>query len=154
VPTVYLETTIPSYLAGRPSRDLVVAAHQQITQDWWAVARPGFDLFISEAVLEEIRAGDPAMAARRLEIVEGLPVLSLRDGVRNLVHIYRGELGLPPQAGADVVHIAFAVAYELDYLLTWNCKHIANGQIIQRLVEVNRRLGRSTPVIVTPEELC
>jgi hypothetical protein len=152
--TVYLETTIPSYLAGRPSRDLIVAAHQQITHEWWEAAQTNFDLVISEAVLEEIRAGDSEMAARRMKIVEGLPVLSLHDGVRSLVRIYLGELGLPPQAAADVVHISFAVAYRLDYLVTWNCKHIANGHVIQRLVEVNQRLGRATPVILTPEELC
>jgi hypothetical protein len=81
VPTVYLETTIPSYLAGRPSRDLVVAAHQQITHEWWLAAKTNFDLVISEAVLEEIRVGDPEMATRRLKIVEDLPVLSLNDGV-------------------------------------------------------------------------
>jgi hypothetical protein len=133
---------------------LVVAAHQQITHEWWREAKTNFDLVISEAVLEEIRAGDPEMAARRFKIVEDLPVLSLHDGVRGLVRIYLAELGLPPQAAADVVHISFAVAYKLDYLVTWNCKHIANGHVIQRLVEVNRRLGRSTPVILTPEELC
>ncbi len=153
LPTVYLETTIPSYLAGRPSRDLIVAAHQQLTHDWWEEARTHFDLFISEAVLEEIRAGDPELATRRVKIVEDLPLLSLHDGVRGLVRIYLAELGLPPQAAADVVHISFAVAYQLDYLVTWNCKHIANGHVIQRLVDVNRRLGRPTPVILTPEEL-
>ncbi|HTG36467.1 MAG TPA: type II toxin-antitoxin system VapC family toxin [Thermoanaerobaculia bacterium] len=151
--TVYLETTIPSYLAGRPSRDLIVAAHQQITQEWWSRAKESFSLYISEAVLEEIRAGDPEMATRRLEIVSGLPVLGIRDDVRSLVRVYHGQLGLPPQAGADLVHIAIAVAYEVDYLVTWNCKHIANGQVIRRLLELNRKLGRSTPVIVTPEEL-
>ena len=150
---VYLETTIPSYLVGRPSRDLIVAAHQRITLDWWSQARAKFELFISEAVLEEIRSGDPNVAARRLQTVEGLPVLPLEDKVRHLVHIYDRQLGLPPYARADVVHIAFSVAYELEYLLTWNCKHIANGRVIQRLGELNQRLGRSTPVIVTPEEL-
>jgi hypothetical protein len=151
--TIYLETTIPSYLAGRLSRDLIVAAHQQITHEWWSQARERFDLFISEAVLEEIRAGDPGLAARRLDLVTGLPVLAVREDVRTLVRIYYEELGLPPQAGADVLHIAFAVAYELDYLVTWNCKHIANGQVIRRLLVLNQKLGKSTPVIVTPEEL-
>ena len=153
MPTVYLETTIPSYLAGRPSRDLIIAAHQQITHDWWNQAQAKFQLFISEAVLEEIRSGDPEVAARRLEIVEGLPVLAIRSDVRDLVRIYHEQLGLPPQAGADAVHIALAVAYELDYLVTWNCKHIANGQVIHRLLKLNQKLGRATPVILTPEEL-
>jgi hypothetical protein len=151
--TVYLETTIPSYLAGRLSRDLIAAAHQQITHEWWGRAKERFDLFISEAVLEEIRAGDSSLAARRLDLVAGLPVLAVRDDVRALVRIYYDELGLPPQAGADVLHIAFAVAYKLDYLVTWNCKHIANGQVIRRLLTLNQKLGKASPVIVTPEEL-
>jgi hypothetical protein len=151
--TVYLETTIPSYLASRPSRDLVVAAHQQITHEWWAQARNRFDLFLSEGVLEEIRAGDPEVATRRVEIVQGLPVLALNDEVRQLVRFYSTRVGLPPQAGADLVHIAFAVAYELDYLVTWNCKHIANGQVIYRLIQANSELGKHTPLILTPEEL-
>lgn len=152
-PSVYLETTIPSYLASRPSRDLVVAAHQQITHDWWIQAARKFDLFVSEAVLIEIRAGDPAMAARRLEIIQDLPILALREDVRGLVRFYSEKLNLPEQARADILHIAFAVAYQLDYLVTWNCKHIANGQTIRRLLWVNRELQRPTPVILTPEEL-
>ena len=153
LPTVYLETTIPSYLASRPSRDLVVAAHQQITHDWWIQAGHKFDLFVSEAVMIEIKAGDPAMAARRTEFVQELPILALREDVRALVRLYSERLKLPEQARADILHIAFAVAYELDYLVTWNCKHIANGQTIRRLLWVNRELRRPTPVILTPEEL-
>ena len=151
--TVYLETTIPSYLASRPSRDLVIAAHQQITHEWWEQARQNLDLFMSEAVLEEIRLGDPEVAARRLEIVKDIPILALKDEVRHLAHIYFGRLGLPDQAQADVLHIAFAVAYHIEYLVTWNCKHIANGRTIQRLTKLNGELGKPTPVIVTPEEL-
>jgi hypothetical protein len=151
--TVYLETTIPSYLASRPSRDLVVAAHQQITHGWWALARNRFELYLSEAVLEEIRAGDAEVAARRLELVRGLPVLALNSEVRELVRVYTRRLGLAPQAAADVVHIAFAVTYRIDYLVTWNCKHIANGQVISRLIEINSDIGKHTPVILTPEEL-
>ena len=151
--TVYLETTIPSYLAGRPSRDLVIAAHQQITHDWWNRAKERFDLYISEAVLEEIRAGDPAVAAKRLEVVAGLPVLELRQDVRDLVRLYSDRLNFPAQAQADVLHIAFAVSYGLDYLVTWNCKHIANGYSIRRLLRVNQEIRRPTPIILTPEEL-
>jgi len=153
MPSVYVETTIPSYLAAYPSRDLVMAAHQQITRDWWRTARERFDLYISEAVLNEIRGGDPEAAARRLEMLGGLPVLALTDDVRNLVREYVPRLGLPGRGRADLPHFAFAVAYEMDYLVTWNCRHIANGEIIRRLMDANTELNRPTPLIVTPEEI-
>jgi hypothetical protein len=102
---IYIETTIPSYLVGRPNRDLVVSAHQQITLEWWEKVRPHFQLVISEAVLEENRAGDPDIAACRLEVVNQLPILKLNDDVRRLVQVYNDELGLPKRAGADLLHI-------------------------------------------------
>lgn len=152
-PALYLESTIPSYLAAHPSRDLIVAAHQQITHEWWQQARMNFWLHISEAVLEEIRAGDRGAAVRRQGFIEGLPVLALTDEVAGLAEEYQRRLGLPQWAQLDAVHLAYAVVYEMDYLLTWNCKHLANGVIIQRLLALNVRLGRATPIIVTPEEL-
>ena len=151
--TLYLESSILSYLAARPSRALIVAAHQQITHEWWQGARQFFDLYISEAVLEEIRAGDPDAASRRLTLVEGLPVLVLTEEVAVLAGEYQGKLGLPQSARLDVLHLAYAVVYEMDYLLTWNCSHLANGLVIQRLLSVNSALGHATPIIVTPEEL-
>ena len=153
MPTAYLETTIPSYLAAYPSRDLVIAAHQQITHEWWRDAPTRFDLYISEAVLDEIRTGDPDAAARRLAVVDQLPVLELNDDVRSLVAAYDQRLGLVGRARADLPHFAFAVAYEMDYLVTWNCAHIANGEIIRRLRDANADLNRFTPLIVTPEEV-
>ena len=151
MPNVYLETTIPSYLAARPSRDLVIAAHQQITHEWWGDAQERFELYVSEAVLAEIRAGDPDAAAQRIELVAGLPVLELNADVRSLVALYDERLGLVGRARADLPHFAFAVAYEMDYLLTWNCTHIANGEVVRRLMRVNAEIGRFTPLIVTPE---
>ncbi len=153
MPTVYLETTIPSYLVARPSRDIIVAAHQQITHDWWRDAREHFDIYISEIVLTEIRIGNPDVATRRLEIVEELPILEINDEVQNLVNIYAQRLGLTGRAQADLPHIAFAVAYAMDYLVTWNCAHIANGAVIRKLLDINLELQRHTPIIVTPEEL-
>ena len=153
MPTVYLETTIPSYLAAHPSRDLIVAAHQQITHDWWRDAPNRFDLYISQAVLDEIDAGDPSASARRRQVVSGLPILQFVDEVAKLAQEYDQRLGLPARARPDLVHIAFAVAYRMDYLVTWNCRHIANGETIRRLGQANADLNRPTPVIVTPEEL-
>ena len=153
MPSVYIETTIPSYLAAHPSRDLVMAAHQQITHDWWRNAQERFDLYISEAVLNEIRSGDPDAAVRRLAIVNGLPVLQLNDDVRNLVHEYDRRLPLVGRARADLPHFAFAVGYQMDYLVTWNCRHIANGEVIRRLLDANAELQRATPLLITPEEI-
>ena len=153
MPTIYLETTIPSYLAARPSQNLIIAAHQQITQEWWRDAREHFDIYISEVVLTEIRVGDPDVATRRLAIVEELPILEINDEVQNLVNIYTHRLGLTGRALADLPHIAFAVAYTMDYLVTWNCAHIANGVVIRRLMDINSELQCHTPIIVTPEEL-
>lgn len=150
---IYLETTIPSYLAAYPSRDLIVAAHQQICHDWWRNARNRFDLFVSEAVLDEIRSGDSEAVKRRLAFVADLPVLSVNEDVRTLVQIYASELGLHGRARADLPHFAFAVAYEMDFLLTWNCTHIANGEIIRRLHRINAQHNWPTPLIVTPEEV-
>lgn len=150
---IYLETTVPSYLAARPSRDLIIAAHQQITQDWWLTARDRFELYISEAVLDEVRVGDPEALDRRLRLIGGLPVLALNDDVRILTRHYGKTLGLSGRARADIPHIAYAVSYRMDYLVTWNCSHIANGEMIRRLLRANGELNRSTPLIVTPEEI-
>jgi len=151
--SVYLETTVPRYLVARPSRDLIVAAHQQISQEWWDTARERFDLYVSEAVLDEIRGGDAGYAAQRTELLAEVDILAFSDDVEDLIRAYRRRLGLVGSATADLPHFAYAVAYNMDYLVTWNCKHIANGQVIRRLNVVNAGLGRPTPVIVTPEEL-
>ena len=97
--------------------------------------------------------GDVDYAAQRMELVAELDVLAFSEDVEDLIRAYHHRLGLVGSATADLPHLAYAVAYNMDYLLTWNCKHIANGQVIRRLNVVNDELGRSTPVIVTPEEL-
>lgn len=144
---------MPSDLVASPSRDLVIAAHQQVTREWWDTAKERFHLYVSEAVLAEIQAGDPNYAARRMETVANLDVLAFSDDVESLIRVYHRRLGLAGSATADLPHFAYAVAYNMDYLVTWNCKHIANGQVIRRLNVANGELGRPTPVIVTPEEL-
>jgi hypothetical protein len=150
---VYLETTITSYLAAKVSRDLIIAAHQQITQDWWLTARKRFELYVSEAVLAEVRAGDPEAVERRLRFIEDLPVLALNEDVRTLTRYYGKMLGLSGRARADIPHIAYAVSYRMDYLVTWNCSHLANGEMIRRLLRANDELNRPTPLIITPEEI-
>jgi hypothetical protein len=151
--SVYLETTVPSYLAAFPSRDLIIAAHQQITHEWWREARGRFDLYISDAVIDEIAGGDSSAVSRRMNFVTGLTILASNDTVEQLVREYLTRLRLQGKATADIPHFAFAVAYEMDYLVTWNCKHLANGEIVRRLISANTELGFKTPLIVTPQEL-
>jgi hypothetical protein len=151
--TVYVETSVISYLTGRISRDLIVAAHQQITREWWETASNRYDLFISPAVLDEIQAGDPQAVERRLTAIKDIGLLGQTPEVATLANNYSGSLGLPPSASTDALHIAFAVAWELDCLVTWNCTHIAAQHILHRLREVNDSLGKYTPDIVTPESL-
>ena len=107
--TLYLESTIPSYLTARPSRDLIVAAHQQITHEWWREARTNFDIYVSEAVLDEISAGDPDAASRRLTLTDGLPILALTEEVGSLAIEYQHGLGLPRSAQLDAVHLAITI---------------------------------------------
>jgi predicted nucleic acid-binding protein len=152
-PTLYLETTIPSYLAARFSRDIVVMAHQELTIQWWETEKERFDIFVSEVVLEEARLGDPEAASRRLELLKELPLLEANDRTEEVTTLYMKELTLPKTAIRDAAHIAFASVYNIDYLLTWNCAHIANGEIRRKLFRINGAGGIPTPIICTPEEL-
>ncbi len=150
---VYLETTIPSYLVARPSRDLLIAAHQQLTRVWWESRGPQFDLFISEPVLQEAAAGDTTLAKKRLELLADIRVLALTEGILKLAQSLVTEGPIPPKAGGDALHIAIATAYACEYLLTWNCRHIANAEIQRASRLVVRRYGFELPIICTPEEL-
>lgn len=152
-PKVYLETTIPSYLTARPSRDLITAAHQDITRDWWDKRRDDFVLFVSQAVIQEASAGDADAAARRLEALTDVPVLTLTKDAKALAKRLMKRLALPPHAALDSLHIALAVVHDMDYLLTWNCAHIANAAFRHRIEAVCRGHGRRSPVICTPQEL-
>lgn len=150
---LYLETTIPSYLAGRPSRDLLVAAHQQITRDWWERRRPAFELYASELVFQELRAGDAELASRRLELVAGVPLLAVSDAALQLAESLTRKGPLPPKAAGDAAHIALATVYGCEYLLTWNCRHIANAELQRAIRRIVERSGYEMPNLCTPEEL-
>lgn len=151
--SVYVETSVISYLAAHTSREMIVAARQALGWEWWQMARDKYSLFVSQAVIDELQAGDQVQSKRRLELIEGLPVMQYSELVVELIDAYSRELGLTGTATADLPHFAFAVAGELDYLITWNCKHIANGNVIRRLVKLNSAAGRKTPVIGIPEIL-
>jgi hypothetical protein len=151
--SVYLETTIPSYLTAWRSPDLIMAARQQITREWWDARRNDFELFISQLVIDEASAGDGSAAARRLEVLDGITLLEFGEDANALAKLLVLELALPARAESDAVHIALAVVNGLDFLLTWNCTHIANAALRPRIEEACRRFGYRMPVICTPEEL-
>lgn len=150
---VYIETTIISYLTGRPSRDLIQAAHQQITSQWWHERRRSFELFTSQAVVDEAGAGDQGAAHRRLEALEPLPLLEINDDVTSLAGALIEAGPLPEKAAVDAVHIAASARYGMDYLLTWNCTHIANAAMRDRIERVCRSKNYDPPIMCTPEEL-
>lgn len=152
-PTIYVETTIPSYLAARPSRDLVTAAHQQLTVEWWQVRRASFTLFVSELVLAEAGAGDADLAARRLTYLADIPSLAITADAQSLAGRLLASGVLPANAAADALHLAIAAAHRVDYLLTWNIRHLANAAIRRRVERITGEAGLVAPVLCTPEEL-
>lgn len=152
-PRLYIETTIPSYLTARPSNDLRLAADQQTTREWWENRRHEYELFISEAVLDEAADGDSAFATKRLEILNGLPRLRATQEVDSLVARLLDEQIIPAVAAPDAVHLAIAAAHAMDFLLTWNCTHIHNPHLERRIQAACRACGFTCPVICTPAEL-
>jgi hypothetical protein len=151
-PRVYVETSVLSYLTALPSRDLVRAAHQQVTIEWWD-RRDRFELFVSEAVLAEARRGDPAAAARRLAVAEGLSILSATEAAQSLASNLLSAAAMPRKAAIDAAHVAIAAVHGMHFLMTWNCAHIANAVMRPKIEAVCRADGLVPPVICTPEEL-
>lgn len=150
---VYIETSIISYLAARPSRDLITAARQQLTHEWWNRRRSAFDVCISELVVAEAASGDPDAAERRAQLLRGLPSLSISEEATALARNLVRQAGLPPRAGADAFHIALAACHGIDYLLTWNSTHIANAELRPKVERACRDSGYEPPVMCTPDEL-
>lgn len=151
--SVYIETSVISYLAAHPSRDLLAAAHQQVTREWWAARRERFEVFVSALVVEECTGGDRDAASRRLEILGDIPVLETVKEALELAEALIAEGALPPVAQDDAAHIALAAVHNMDYLLTWNCRHIDNAETKPLVRSVCAAKGYVCPEICTPEEL-
>lgn len=151
--SVYIETSLVGYLAIRPSNNLILMANMEVTQRWWQTRRRLFDLYISQVVLDEAAEGDAEMSAKRIEYIQDIPVLELNEAVRDLGTQFIRDSNLPLKAADDAIHIATATVHGLDYLLTWNCKHIANAQIQRKLEAISSRNGYTLPKICTPYEL-
>ncbi len=150
---VYLETTVISYLAARPSRDLLVAAHQQITSDWWEHNRLDFDLFVSQLVVEEASAGDSDAAIRRLKLIEAIDLIGLTEASLALAEKLLANGAVPADSEEDALHVAIAAVNGMDYVLTWNCRHIANVARRSHIEATCLEAGYAAPIICTPEEL-
>lgn len=150
---IYIETSVVSYLAAGPTRDLIRAARQELTCEWWGSCHRSFAPHVSHVVLREISTGDPAAAARRLAIVAGLPVLTMDSATEDLAAAIADARVLPASALDDILHLAVATVHGMDFLVTWNCRHLANAQLMGRLSDRIEEEGFVPPVICTPEGL-
>lgn len=150
---VYLETSVISYLAARPSRDVVKLAKQELTLEWWRQHRKYFELYVSAFVLDEIGVGDPEAAKQRLDLVADLPVLAVNAEIITFYEYLLSAKIVPAKAAPDAFHIAMAAYHGMAYLLTWNFKHINNAAMRGKIAAAVNAAGYTEAVTVTPEEL-
>jgi hypothetical protein len=150
---VYIETTVVSYLAARPSRDVVIAGHQQVTHEWWDSRRSDYELCVSQLVLDEAGAGDPQAAQERLAFLQPMLVLETTREALELAKELLQAGALPAKAAGDALHIAIAATKGVPFLLTWNCRHLANAVMRPMIEAACKAKGFKAPIICTPEEL-
>jgi len=152
-PSVYLETSFISYLTGPLSQNLITVANQHVTRKWWKTRRLAFELFISPFVIAEVRQGNVVQSANRLAVLTGLPILDPNNEVVELARAFVQQQVVPSKVADDAYHIAIATVHRLNYLLTWNCKHIANAQLQSKLRQISQQRGYELPILCTPYEL-
>jgi hypothetical protein len=152
-PKVYIETSVISYYVSRPSKNLITAANQQITVEWWDEYMVQFESYISPLVYDEIMRGDVHAATKRLSLVKGIPELEINAEVINLSKKYYELLDIPEKAKADATHLAIATIHEIDYLISWNCSHIVGARVRKTLENFNFKNGLYLPTLCTPQEL-
>ena len=150
--TVYIETSIVSHATARPSSDIQIAALQHQARNWWSTERPNFELVTSQLVIDEASAGDPTAAEERLKLLEGVPTVSINEAVRNLARAIVSASIMPQNASADALHVAAAAVSGVQYLLTLNCKHIANARELPRIYRLLDERGFGQLLICTPAE--
>ena len=151
--TVYIETSIISYMRQKPSTHVVLAARQLLTHQWWNDERSNYQLVASQLVIDEASAGDPTLAAERLHLLAEIPLLPLDPVIADIADEIMSRAILPEKARTDALHIATVAHHRIQYLLTWNCRHIANARILPRIHDVLNGLLIPVPVICTPEEM-
>jgi predicted nucleic acid-binding protein len=150
---IYIETSIVSYYTSRPSRDIITAARQQVTRDWWEESRNQFDSYISALVLEEAKGGDPNAANNRLAALKGIPVLKITDEAKELADFFIQFGPIPESYPEDALHIALAVTNGMDFLVTWNFQHINNARMKKEITKISEENGYECPMICSPEEI-
>jgi hypothetical protein len=150
--TVYIETSIVSHATARPSSDIQIAALQHQARNWWSTERPNFELVTSQLVIDEASAGDPMAAAERLRLLDGLLTVPIDEDVRTLARAIVSASIMPPKAAADALHVAAAAVAGVQYLLTLNCKHIANAHELPRIYRLLEDRGFGQLLICTPAE--
>ena len=152
-PSVYVETTVVNYLTGRPSRDVIVAGRQALTIEWWDTCRERFDVYVSALVVTEAEDGDPTAVQRRLVAIQDVPALAVSDEAQALARQMVEGGPMPKEYPDDALHIAICALNGIDYLVTWNCTHLANAAMRKQVERFLETAGYDCPVICTPEEL-
>ncbi|MBN1905960.1 MAG: type II toxin-antitoxin system VapC family toxin [Deltaproteobacteria bacterium] len=150
---VYIETSIISFLTSKPSQNLIAAAWQSITVDWWEKRKSHFDIFISELVYEEATRGDPFAVSKRIEVIKEIPYLQITDEAINLAKMIIKPGPLPKKASNDALHLAIAAVHKIDYLMTWNCRHLDNAELKPKVRNLLLMKDFNIPEICTPQEL-
>ena len=153
MPRVYIETSIVSYLRQRPSGQVIAAARQLLTRRWWERERLNYELVTSQYVIDEAGDGYPLIARVRLDSLDGISQWQLVPEIDSIASDIMSRAILPPKAQVDALHIAAAAHHRIDYLLTWNCTHIANARILPRIHRVLAERNCFVPIICTPEEM-
>ena len=151
--TVYIETSVVSYLTARPTVNLLAAAWQKTTADWWDAHRPRFDIYTSALTIEEAGRGNPEAAARRLQALGATDLLPITEAVVDLSAALLDGHALPGNAQNDAIHIGVAAVHGVDYLMTWNFRHLANVETRRIIRSVCTQQGFTSPEICTPSEL-
>ena len=149
-PSLYLETTILSYLAARTSDRMIIAGKQALTHEFWERERSDFDLFVSDYVYEECEKGDPDVAKRRLTLLNGISILKKTPDVEPLADLYMKLLSIPSKSKIDAQHLAICCVYGIDILLSWNCAHLGI-ESMQVILKYNNSHGLLTPQMITPD---
>ncbi|MBI1783652.1 type II toxin-antitoxin system VapC family toxin, partial [Candidatus Sumerlaeota bacterium] len=149
-PKLYIETTVISYLVAHPSKHVILAGQQEVTRRFWEDRMGRYEPYISAAVLEEIREGDAEMARFREAAIAALKILPATGAAFDLAdHLVRRRV-IPEKAHKDAMHIAIAAIHGMEFLVTWNCRHIANAAISRRVADLMRSEGLQLPVLCTP----